>query len=144
MLSCCYLSFPGRFLDGRGLLPLLKRRKASAWGSHGGTMGSLASLELWGTGLISGLAQGLRIWHCCSCSTGCSYGVGSIPGPGTSPSCRMQPKKKKKIPQVTVIQLRIPGGFRFANQQPYQGGISNNLSQVYRCGGVWGGGSGTN
>lgn len=78
MLSCCYLSFPGRFLDGRGLLPLLKRRKASAWGSHGGTMGSLASLELWGTGLISGPARGLRIWHCCSCSSD------SIPGPGTS------------------------------------------------------------
>ena len=45
---------------------------------------------------IPSLAQhsGLRIWHCCSCSLGCSCGSDLIPGLGI-PYAVWQPKKKK-------------------------------------------------
>ena len=40
--------------------------------------------------------SGLRIWHCCSCGLGCSYGSDLILDLGT-PDAKGQPKKKDKL-----------------------------------------------
>ena len=59
---------------------------------------------------------GLRIWHCHSCSVGCSCSSDLNPGLGTStsPGCRQKrPKKKKKntctskfiAPLITIAKI---------------------------------------
>ena len=41
----------------------------------------------------------LRIWHCCSCSTDCTCGMGLLPGLGNSTChrCGSQKKHQKKL-----------------------------------------------
>ena len=43
-----------------------------------GAMGPAVSWEHWDAGLIPGLAQWVKIWHCRSCSLGCTCGLDLI------------------------------------------------------------------
>ena len=82
---------------GKGEFPL--------W--HSGLMISLFSVEP----LVCSLAlySGLKIWHCCSCGTGCSSGLYSIPNPGTSlcHGCSQNRHFSKKGLQVTNRYMKM-------------------------------------
>ena len=68
-------------------------KKIGTRSSRCGAMGLAVSWEHWDAGSISGLAQWVRIWCCCSCGLGPNCSLDLIPG---SSICCGEAKKKKK------------------------------------------------
>ena len=70
-----------------------KKERNHGWRSHYSATGLATSVEHWDSGLIPGLAQWLRIWHCHSCWRGHNHSLNLTPSPGTPYSVEW-PKKK--------------------------------------------------
>ena len=86
------LAWEPPYTAGAALKRQKKRKERKSSGCLWCSVPFLPKCTLWD---IPWWCSRLRIWHCHSCGTGCSSGVGSIPGLGTA-ACRACSQKQQQ------------------------------------------------